>query len=433
MRPRSGTTRDDITDDDLQSFIQLDCEALNSARGAGWQLLPAVRRETVRHLGTDVNGLLETTQGAPADDADLGRTMAEAYLRGEAPAVGEQTPDQLAGSLLVIDWLSGVGLSLPAESTLRTQLQLSALLEPLHSVTDGPFVGRGTELARLAEYVARPNDRPWRPLIIYGPGGMGKSTVVARFVLDRSRSAQAPRIPFTYLTFDRPELLPQRPLGLLAEMIRQLSLQDPRVAAGTAGTVAALEQTQRSLLGSELEQSISRSSSARTYQRRQRDERELVEQFARVVNSIGAESVLCVLDTFERAQRQGFAAVDRLWQTLDAARSLVPRLRIVIVGRAGFTGHPVEELPLTGLEPGIAVQYLRARVGDVNVDESLLEAVAKRVGGNPLSLRLVADLMCREIETLDTPGGRRRFLLSLEGDVIQGVLYRRVLDHIDDD
>src|SRR5262249_28080907 len=146
----------------------------------------------------------------------------------------------------------------------------------------------------------------------------------------------------------------------------------------------------------------------------------------------GATSVLCVLDTFERAQRHGRAAVDRLWEVLESARSSVAGLKIVIVSRAAVTGHPIEDFPLTGLHPSCAVEYLRARVGDAEVDESLLETAAKRVGGNPLSLRLVADLMCREIGVLNTAAGRRRFLLSLEGDVIQGVLYRRVLDHIDD-
>ena len=47
---------DGISDDDLQSFVQLDCEPVNSARGTGWQLLPAVRYETVRHLGGDIVG-----------------------------------------------------------------------------------------------------------------------------------------------------------------------------------------------------------------------------------------------------------------------------------------------------------------------------------------------------------------------------------------
>ena len=266
LAARARAAGGDITVEDLRSFLQLDCEAVTSTRGTGWQLLLAARRETVRYLGSDVDRMLRTDDGVTLDEADLGRTMAESYLRGAAPAVQEQTPDQLGGSLLAIEWLCGVDLRLPAESTLRSHLQLSVLIEPLRSVTDGPVIGRGAELARLAEYVDRRTDGPRHPLVIYGPGGMGKSTVIARFLLDRSTSARA--LPFSYLTFDRPELLPQRPLGLLAEMIRQLSLQDPGVAAATESTVAALEQTQRRLVGSELERSVGRSASAGTTQRR---------------------------------------------------------------------------------------------------------------------------------------------------------------------
>ena len=328
--------------------------------------------------------------------------MAELYLRGAAPAIEEQTSDQLTGSLLAVDWLSGVNLTLPTQNSLQLRQQLSDLLQPLRSVADGPSVGRTAELDKLTEYVDQSNGPVWRPLVIYGPGGMGKSTIVARFLLDRSASSQASRLPFTYLTFDRAELLPQRPLGLLAEMIRQLSLQYPEIASDFGVTIAALEQTQLSIVGSQQEKSTARATNLGISQRRGRDEQELVNLFAKVVNALNARSVLCVLDTFERAQRHGLAAVDRLWEILNSARSLVPGLKIVLAGRASVIGHPVEDLPLTGLNPSCAVQYLRARVGDAKVDKPLLEAAAKRVGGNPLSLRLVADLMCREIGTLHT-------------------------------
>jgi hypothetical protein len=75
----------------------------------------------------------------------------------------------------------------------------------------------------------------------------------------------------------------------------------------------------------------------------------------------------------------------------------------------------------------------RAETAAVDVDRQLIVAIAKRTNGNPLRLRLAADLMIREARQLRTAAGRRKFLLELEGDQIQGVLYRRVLDHIDDD
>lgn len=157
----------EITGDDLKLFIQHDCEALSSARGRGWQLSAAARAGTVRHLGADPRRLLQTTRGVPADQADLGRTMAELYLRREAPAVPAQSPDQLAGSLLAVDWLSGIDLGLPAAGQLRLQLQLSTLLEPLRSLLDKLFVGRSDPLRRLTGYPSRPTV-PWSST---GPGG----------------------------------------------------------------------------------------------------------------------------------------------------------------------------------------------------------------------------------------------------------------------
>ena len=51
---------------------------------------------------------------------------------------------------------------------------------------------------------------------------MGKSTLVARFVLSRPAS-----LPHVYLDCDRPGLIAQEPLTLLSEVVRQLGLQFP--------------------------------------------------------------------------------------------------------------------------------------------------------------------------------------------------------------
>ena len=174
-----------VTDDDLKLFVQRDCEAVSSARGRGWQLSPDVRAGTVRHLGADPRRLLQTTRGVPADQADLGRTMAELYLRGEAPAVPAQSSDQLAGSLLAVDWLSGVDLGLPSVGQLGRGF--SSRRAGRFARVDKLFVGRSKQLR--VDRVCRPGHHP---LVIYGPGGMGKSTVIARFLLDRSGAAGRP-------------------------------------------------------------------------------------------------------------------------------------------------------------------------------------------------------------------------------------------------
>ncbi len=59
------------------------------------------------------------------------------------------------------------------------------------------------------------------PLAIIGPGGVGKSSLLARAVLAASDRPNPPVV--VYLTFDRPELRADHPLTLIAEATRQLS------------------------------------------------------------------------------------------------------------------------------------------------------------------------------------------------------------------
>src|SRR5262249_23886237 len=65
------------------------------------------------------------------------------------------------------------------------------------------------------------------PQLIHGPGGIGKSTLVAKFILDHAELDEAARFPFVYLDFDRPGLRAERPETLLFEAVRQLAVQYP--------------------------------------------------------------------------------------------------------------------------------------------------------------------------------------------------------------
>src|SRR6185437_4573035 len=76
------------------------------------------------------------------------------------------------------------------------------------------------------------NLREQPPLLICGPGGVGKSTLVAKFVIDHYDSIDtADRFPFAYLSFDRAALNPEQPSSLIREIIRQISLEYPEAAA----------------------------------------------------------------------------------------------------------------------------------------------------------------------------------------------------------
>lgn len=423
--------RTDLSERDVADFVASDVDAVIGADGPAWRLTLEARRSTLAHLRFDPRRLLATTRKQTADPADLGRVMAEAYLSETAPSVSVQTEDQLTGTLIALAWLAGVNVELPTEEQVRARLDLLALLQPLRVVADTRVFGREPELRRIADYVGADVPTRFRPLLVHGPGGIGKSTVVARFLLDEV-SQPAGETAFAYLTFDRAELLPQRPLRLLAEILRQLMLQREQISPSAQRVIDALERSQRVVAGSREQAIASRKSSASTSSRYARDEEHLIAEFVNVVRTAQARRVVCVLDTFERAQRQGRAAVDRLWAAFERVNVELPQLRVVMAGRAAISGHDVEDLALVGLTADVALQYLHEHADKIHASHRFLMTVVKRLDGNPLSLRLVADLIQREHPSLRSPLDRHRFLLMLDSERVQGVLYRRVLDHIDD-
>src|SRR6185312_15760758 len=80
-------------------------------------------------------------------------------------------------------------------------------------------------IRRAVEQVFSIQERP--PLFINGPGGCGKSTLIGKFILNHVTVEQGSRFPFAYLDFDRVGLLPEEPITLLFEIMRQLAIQFP--------------------------------------------------------------------------------------------------------------------------------------------------------------------------------------------------------------
>lgn len=431
----------------LREFLSHDCERVTTRQGRRWRLLPATRTATLERLGTP-DRLLAAVRSGAGTGQDTARDCAERLLTGTARPLDELRLEELHAALTVVGWLDDAPraraalaerpLTLPGAQDISRHIDLARLFQPLDALADATFCGRERELEELARHARTgaagpPGRPPW--LLIHGPGGMGKSTLVARFVLDgvtRARPSQGR--PYAYLAFDRTDLVPEQPLTVLGEMLRQLRILVPAL---DGPAVLELQGAVRTTLqaDSRAESELRGTRGPRTGRRS--DEMALVARFAKLVAGAlhpGNRPVLLVLDTFEQAQRKGAFALTRLLDFLEVLQDACPWLRIITAGRAPVDDGRFAPVPLEGFDPATAESYLRRLLpGGGREYEAALQTVIRTVGSDPLSLKLAADVFRREgPQALRDASLRRQVQLRLQPEERQGVLYRRILDHLED-
>ncbi|MFE1172971.1 ATP-binding protein [Streptomyces sp. NPDC058773] len=453
-----------------------DCTTLGMPDQAGWSLKSEVREEALR-------GLAGPEAARRALECHVGELPAEAgperfcldYLSGRPPATDRLTAVELADALQAVLWLSRVPgtTGLPDTAELQLALERARLLEPLERLVRSPFQGRARELAELREYVvpsggsavagARPDGMqhpgPVPPLVVHGPGGMGKTTLLAKFVLDTIHDP-AGCFPFAYIDFERPTLSIQEPLTLIAEAARQLGIQFPAHRAELDALAhecqeAARSQregqervsqlhelaTTRAVLGRRSSQEFQSMATGR--------ETDLIRRLADVLRRAVADRkdgenpedppFALVVDSFEEAQYRGSPVVGRMVAIYLSFQSIYPRMRLIVSGRAPVE-HPAKtvdplDIELGELDPEAAVGVLTS-CGVT--DPEVARALADRVGGHPLSLKLAAraatlagagaERTCELIRSL--PERRHQVFRRVDQLLVQGILYDRILSHI---
>ncbi|KRQ02892.1 hypothetical protein AOQ71_34365 [Bradyrhizobium manausense] len=144
--------------------------------------------------------------------------------------------------------------------------------------------------------------------------------------------------------------------------------------------------------------------------------------------------VLLVFDTFEEVFYRAQEEFLGLWRMLENAQSAFPRIRIIISGRiqpraSWSSSVKAVELPLATLSAPDA-QRLLLNLGVT--DPTVAQALVRQLGGSPLTLRLAARVAESEDVTAGIKGveTRRFWIFSVAQSVVQGQLYRRILDHI---
>ncbi|WP_426367313.1 trypsin-like peptidase domain-containing protein [Streptomyces sp. E-08] len=450
-----------------------DCTALPAPGGTVWTLKPEIRDATLAGLAGPgaALSLLRTGIGLRPEGPGPERT-ALALLTGAglppgaagpygAPD-GEDEVEVLSDALQAVLWLSRVpGVTgLPGVDEVQHRLERAQLVQPLRRLVRGTFHGRTAELDALHAYLALPEEPAEPPVLLHGVGGIGKSTLLARFLVDALAAAGPTGFPFAYIDFARPTLSIHEPATVIAEMARQLGVHHPehRAAfeelADECERTAALQRGERNELDELSRLAGTRATLGRDYSsdfhaRASAREQELAHRVASLV----AEAVrpppgdpppplVVVVDSFEEAQYRGSPVIARMWAVWTALRAAYARLRFVVSGRAPID-HPARVLTprtmeLAELDREASVDLLMSSGVD---DEPLAEDLADRIGGHPLSLRLAA----RTAVALGTgsrslgellrglPSRRRYFDHQVDQMLIQGMLYDRLLNHIAED
>ncbi|MFK0254032.1 AAA family ATPase [Streptomyces sp. NPDC090445] len=380
----------------------------------------------------------------------------------DAHTAAAEDADVLADTLQAVLWLSQIPgtTGVPDPEQVQRRLERARLLQPLRHLVRNPFCGRAAEIEELRAYALDDTGGPVRqpPLLIHGLAGVGKSTLLATFLLD-IRDDVPGGFPFAYIDFERPTLSVHEPATLIAEAARQLGIQYPDHQAAFDALAGECEETARTQREEQnTVDELYRLSTTRAGAGRASAERfntlarerettlirrcaELVRQAVGTAPGTAGPPLVIVVDSFEAAQYRANPVLGRLWAMWVALQEAYPRLRWIVAGRAPVN-HPAQAaeprvIALGELEPDAAVELLTSC--GIH-DRAVAGMLAERVGGHPLSLKLAAHAAAAErwagslgelMDTLDSlPAQRRGFYHSVDRTVVQGALYDRILKHI---
>jgi tetratricopeptide (TPR) repeat protein len=395
---------------------------------------------------------LRANQDGERPDNPTQRAIDRLIEQGMPDPVERQSLSELLGLLRAISLLGPV-IDVPSSfyPDLIARIAKLRLLEPLQRLVANGFAGRTAELRVLRSYVdelepASFSERVGRAagnlmdvfrarplLVIWGPGGVGKSTLIARFLLDHAGPEKKRPVPFVYLDCDQYELDPYQPISFLREALRQIQVQFPRFS----DEAARLEADSTNRIASVAQESLSRSPHfEQTWELRHR----FAELIARISDDQQSR-VLFFIDTFEVVQRRGSTPSYTILTMIAQLVQVMPRLRVVIAGRAclrtsDFSAYadavPLwRELGLQGFDAEAGRVYLQrrlAKLGKDNFSPAMLDRIVTLVRGNPLSLRLGAQLLAESgVGALEDAVAEAEFEAEFTQERLQGVLHNRII------
>jgi hypothetical protein len=350
-------------------------------------------------------------------------------LEDRRAPIESQNREALTSILNANRWAQAAGVeSQSSEAELLQDLKILDFLQNLGGADLNRFVGRASELGRLHKLFNDQTDR--RVTVrVEGPGGMGKSLLVSRFIADLllpepQREHLAPNAVF-HIDFDRVAFHRARPITIIQEFLLQSS----------AWNVTQEIDEFNDLLDSARRASDGVSSGSEKLLNESRNfERFITSRLVALFRKNNLPSRIVVfVDSYEQVLGFDDTAAEACSRAIELLEEAGAVVMIIYASRTFFDekfvpGEP--HMKLAGLTAPEADTYLRTQVEllGLKVSNSMLSEVRQAVGNTPLALRLAASLI--EHDPSERMVREWGSVAERSPELIQAALYDRLLRRI---
>jgi NTE family protein len=360
-------------------------------------------------------------------ERDWRQNLYERLLKNELTSLDQLKPEEYVQAYIFFRWIKHPNIKLPSEERLSQLIRTRDLKTPLQKLTKS-FSGRTNELKQLREFVythGKKSEMTGPPnLFISGVGGVGKSTLVSKFILDElNENTNTPPI-YIRIDFDNPGYGVDDIFSLIKEGLAQVKLQNPQYEDRFSELIDRIDQDSNY---ESYGKNTSRGSERLFFYN------EYLMDSDRIKLSSLQRPVLIVFDSFEELQfRASKAEIDSLFQLMDEISSIIPMMRAIFIGRSELNEYNVsaKEIVITELDRPGAESLLHAH----GINDPLLRSnIFDRFGGNPLTLQLAANLVIKEFGSAvitNQEVERREIFDKIDKHLIQQQLVARNLDHL---
>ena len=416
----------------IRSTLDLQSSGMKSTDAKGratFQLSPQRRLDVLKRIGIDA--ALNALSAIDESSRTLTERVFGSLIAGEPIALDKDDRLHLLALHAAIPWAAAVGAKVPFEPRdIERHLGRLDFLRAVGGSDLHRFIGRDDLRRRLDKWYHRDMPVP-QPLLIEGPGGIGKSMAVGRFIADVLESDITERRPCAvfHIDFDRLSLQQARPTTILQEIAKQaaqwwiverseelLSLRR-ELGSGSAG-VEGIAHVSRSIEATRSGQVLAR----------------------RLVNLLSVKHrqrrIIIFVDSFEQVEAFNYNAAYSPRRVINLLTEAGAQVFSIYASRVF-----VQPKALSNKLPPFVLHQFSVREAEAYLQNEaaragfeILQRTAKRVhetiGRSPLTLRLAVGLLEKET-------GNHHFDPTTWGDLaqnspelVQAVLYDRILRRI---